>query len=72
MQPQTGLAAKFSLEFAMASGVVAKRVGLRELTDGFVQREDIQKLMRASRSSPQRSTTRKCPAPRRRTASGSN
>jgi 2-methylcitrate dehydratase PrpD len=43
--PQTGLAAKFSMEFAMASGVVAQRVGLRELTDGFVQREDIQKLM---------------------------
>jgi 2-methylcitrate dehydratase PrpD len=43
--PQTGLAAKFSIEFAMASGVVAKRVGLRELTDTFVQREDIQKLM---------------------------
>jgi len=43
--PQTGLAAKFSLEFAMASGVVAQRVGLRELTDTFVQREDIQKLM---------------------------
>jgi 2-methylcitrate dehydratase PrpD len=43
--PQTGLAAKFSMEFAMASGVVAKRVGLRELTDGFVQREDIQTLM---------------------------
>ena len=29
----------------MASGVVAKRVGLRELTDGFVQRDDIQTLM---------------------------
>jgi 2-methylcitrate dehydratase PrpD len=43
--PQTGLAAKFSLEFAMASGVVAQRVGLRELTDTFVQRDDIQKLM---------------------------
>src|ERR1700742_2233347 len=45
-QPDTGLAAKFSMEFAMASGVVAKRVGLRELTDGFVQRPDIQALMR--------------------------
>ena len=43
--PQTGLAAKFSMEFAMASGVVAKRVGLRELTDAFVQREDIQRLI---------------------------
>ncbi len=44
--PKTGLAAKFSMEFAMASGVVAKRVGLRELTDAFVQREEIQQLMR--------------------------
>src|SRR6185437_15574398 len=39
--PQTGLAAKFSMEFAMASGVVARRVGLRELTDQFVQRPEI-------------------------------
>ena len=45
-QPDTGLAAKFSMEFAMASGIVAKRVGLRELTDDFVQRPDIQALMR--------------------------
>ena len=30
----------------MASGIVAKRVGLRELTDGFVQRPDVQALMR--------------------------
>jgi 2-methylcitrate dehydratase PrpD len=34
------------MEFAMASGIVAKRVGLRELTDEFVQRPDIQSLMR--------------------------
>jgi 2-methylcitrate dehydratase PrpD len=45
-EPDTGLAAKFSMEFAMASGIVAKRVGLRELTDGFVQRPDIQALMK--------------------------
>jgi len=44
--PQTGLAAKFSMEFAMASGVIAKRVGLRELSDVFVQRPDVQDLMR--------------------------
>ena len=43
--PDTGLAAKFSMEFAMASGIIAKRVGLRELTDAFVQRPDIQALM---------------------------
>ena len=29
----------------MASGIIAKRVGLRELTDAFVQRPDIQALM---------------------------
>jgi 2-methylcitrate dehydratase PrpD len=45
-QPDTGLAAKFSIEFAMASGIIAKRVGLRELTDDFVQRPDVQALMR--------------------------
>ncbi len=45
-QPDTGLAAKFSIEFAMASGIIARRVGLRELTDEFVQRADIQALMR--------------------------
>jgi 2-methylcitrate dehydratase PrpD len=45
-QPDTGLAAKFSMEFCMASGIVAQRVGLRELTDDFVQRPDIQALMK--------------------------
>ena len=45
-QPDTGLAAKFSMEFAMASGIIASRVGLRELTDRFVQRQDVQDLMR--------------------------
>ena len=43
--PQTGLAAKFSIEFAMACALVAHRVGLAELTDDFVQRADIQALM---------------------------
>ena len=37
-QPNTGLSAKFSMEFAMASGIIAKRVGLRELTDEPVAR----------------------------------
>jgi 2-methylcitrate dehydratase PrpD len=44
--PDTGLAGKFSIEFAMASAIIAGRVGLRELTDGFVQRTDVQGLMR--------------------------
>ena len=44
-RPQTGLEAKFSMEFAMACAIVAGRAGLAELTDGFVQRADIQTLM---------------------------
>ena len=43
--PDTGLAAKFSIEFAMVSAIVAHRVGLRELTDDFVRRPDVQALM---------------------------
>jgi 2-methylcitrate dehydratase PrpD len=44
--PTTGLEAKFSMEFAMASAVVARRVGLRELADGFVRRLEVVELMR--------------------------
>lgn len=44
--PQTGLEAKFSMEFAMASALIAGRAGLAELTDGFVRRPDVQALMR--------------------------
>jgi 2-methylcitrate dehydratase PrpD len=44
-RPKTGLEAKFSMQFAMASSIVAKRVGLRELTDEFVQRNDVQELI---------------------------
>jgi 2-methylcitrate dehydratase PrpD len=44
-RPQTGLEAKFSMQFAMASAIVARRVGLAELTDSFVQRGDVQALM---------------------------
>ncbi|WP_454915990.1 MmgE/PrpD family protein [Xanthobacter sediminis] len=43
-RPQTGLEAKFSMEFAMASAVVARSVGLKELTDDFVSRPDVQEL----------------------------
>lgn len=41
-RPATGLEAKFSLEFAIASALVARRVGLAELTDGFVARPEVQ------------------------------
>ena len=44
-RPQTGLEAKFSLEFAVASGLAARGAGLSELTDGFVTRPEIQALM---------------------------
>jgi len=43
--PQTGLEAKFSMEFAMASVLIAKRAGLAELQDDFVRRPEIQALM---------------------------
>src|SRR6516162_5288295 len=45
-QPQTGLAAKFSMEFAMAAAVISRRAGLAEYTDGFIQRLEVQELMR--------------------------
>ena len=41
-RPDTGLAAKFSLEFAIASALVARRVGLGELTDEFVMKPEVQ------------------------------
>jgi 2-methylcitrate dehydratase PrpD len=59
--PQTGLEAKFSMQFAMAASILAGRVGLAELTDGFVQRKDVQALQRKvtiapdDRSDPNRS-----------------
>jgi 2-methylcitrate dehydratase PrpD len=45
-RPQTGLEAKFSMEFAMASAILARRAGLAEYTDGFVRRPEVQDLMR--------------------------
>jgi len=45
-QPDTGLAAKFSMEFAMAAAVISRRAGLAEYTDGFVCRPEVQDLMR--------------------------
>ena len=33
--PRTGLEAKFGLEFAVTSALVARKAGLRELTDEF-------------------------------------
>ncbi|MBO9354894.1 MmgE/PrpD family protein [Bordetella petrii] len=44
-RPQTGLEAKFSMEFAMAAVVIAGRLTLLELTDEFVTRPDVQAMM---------------------------
>lgn len=43
--PKTGLEAKFSMEFAMASALVARKVGLSELSDAFVRRPEIVEAM---------------------------
>jgi 2-methylcitrate dehydratase PrpD len=43
-RPQTALEAKFSMEFAMAAALVARKVGLAELTDDFVLRPDVQAI----------------------------
>lgn len=44
--PQTGLEAKFSIQFAMACPIVAGKPGLAELCDDFVRRADVQALMK--------------------------
>ena len=44
--PVTALEAKFSMEFAMASALIARRVSLKELDDAFVRREDVKSAMR--------------------------
>jgi 2-methylcitrate dehydratase PrpD len=43
-RPVTALEAKFSLEFAIASSLVARQVGLAELTDGFVNQTEVRAL----------------------------
>ena len=45
-EPMTGLAAKFSAEFAVAACLLAKQLTLAELTDQFVLRPEVQQLMR--------------------------
>lgn len=44
-RPATALEAKFSLEFGVAAGLIAGRVGLAELGDAFVRRDDVRALM---------------------------
>lgn len=47
--PMTALEAKFSIEFALAAAVIARRIGLKELDDSFVTRDDVKKVMRRVR-----------------------
>lgn len=56
--PVTGLEAKFSLEFAVASALVAGKVGLSELTDEFVAKPTVRELMSKVRISTDES---RCP-----------
>jgi aconitate decarboxylase len=49
--PVTGLEAKFSLEFAVACALVARRVGLAELTDRFVAEPAVRETMNKVRIS---------------------
>lgn len=49
--PATGLEAKFSLEFAVASALVARKVGMQELTDGFVAQPRVCEAMAKVRTS---------------------
>lgn len=44
-KPTSALEAKFSLEFVVAAGLINGRVGLSELSDDFVQRADVQRLI---------------------------
>ncbi|MBK5204081.1 MAG: MmgE/PrpD family protein [Polaromonas sp.] len=44
-RPQTGLEAKFSVEFAVAAALVARQVGLTQLSDSFVDRDDVRGLL---------------------------
>jgi len=43
--PVTGLEAKFSLEFAVAAALVARKVGLAQLTDSFVGQVAVREAM---------------------------
>jgi 2-methylcitrate dehydratase PrpD len=44
-RPRTALEAKFSMQFAMASALVARSVGLAQLTDEFVRSPAVQSLI---------------------------
>jgi len=45
-RPATGLDAIFSMEFASAAAIIAGNVGLKEVSDEFVARPDVQNLLK--------------------------
>ncbi len=47
--PKDALEAKFSIEFGVAAGLIAGKVGLAEVSDAFVARDDVQALIRKVR-----------------------
>jgi aconitate decarboxylase len=53
-EPHTGLEAKFSLEFAIAAALSVRKVGLSELQDRFVLRDDVRALMQGGDRLPAR------------------
>jgi len=52
-RPQNALDAKFSAEFAASSAVLAGRVGLAELSDGFVRSAPVQQMLAKVKVNPQ-------------------
>jgi 2-methylcitrate dehydratase PrpD len=48
-EPADALEAKFSIEFGVAAGLIAGKVGLAEVSDEFVRRPDVQALLRKVR-----------------------
>jgi 2-methylcitrate dehydratase PrpD len=51
-EPKTVLEGKFSIEFMMAMAVVARRATRAELSEAFLQREDVGALMKRVRIAP--------------------
>jgi len=51
-RPTTATQARFSIEFAIAAASIAGRCSLHELTDGFVNRPDVQAMMARVRIHP--------------------
>lgn len=48
-RPSNAMEAKFSLEFGVAAALIAGKVGLAEVSDDFVARDDVQALLRKVR-----------------------